>query len=641
MAHARVLPHADRRRGRRCPLAVVAVALGRLVAAQERARRSGSSRPRRRRPWRRRLDRPALRSARRARALRRRPRGAGALVSWQLARRAPLDRPRALAARGWLVVAVLAWLADAFVLPRLYPPFHVALLSARARGAGGRVCSRAAVRARRSGRVRRPRRGRERRVAWTPARRTRGDRRRQPAARARRARAGARSRGAASRRASRRRRRSRTTQSEAIDDRRRRATARRRARSLDWTGQRHRRRHHRRAARRSRLVLRLRAARRRRTSTPRRARRSLRARVLPDAAHVVLGHVDDDGKVHASAPRAWAPATTRRRGPATCAATASAPPRSIRRRCSSSTSIASARMKAEGLGFEYRKEEFAAPELRRSADRRVRDERAARTSRSSSGCTSSSRTSRTCSTPSTRSRRRAASTPTTARSPTADDEVGDDRRRRREAPPRRGLHRERRSRRGVRRSRRPLPRHHRLRGAGAGAAGRRRARGSRAGVVDVPVQTIDLLPTTLAALDVPLPARVRGRDLGALLAGAEARGRARRASRSPRPTTTRCVARGDDRLVCVRKIASCTLFDVRTDPLETRPIGDRSGACTGAPPAHGGASSARTASSRRTRCPRRCGAGCRAIATRPRTSRRSSTTRASTSAARPRAARSG
>ena len=93
------------------------------------------------------------------------------------------------------------------------------------------------------------------------------------------------------------------------------------------------------------------------------------------------------------------------------------------------------------------------------------------------------------------------------------------------------------------------------------------------GVVSAPVQTIDLLPTTLAALDVPLPARVRGRDLGDVLA--------RKASADDQGLAFAetddytLLARGDDRLVCVRKIASCTLFDVRTDPLETRPIADR------------------------------------------------------------------
>ena len=69
----------------------------------------------------------------------------------------------------------------------------------------------------------------------------------------------------------------------------------------------------------------------------------------------------------------------------------------------------------------------------------------------------------------------------------------------------------RRPRRGVRRARRPLPRHHRLRRAGARAARGRRRRASRRARVDAPVQTIDLLPTALSALGVPRPARVRGR----------------------------------------------------------------------------------------------------------------------------------
>ncbi len=106
------------------------------------------------------------------------------------------------------------------------------------------------------------------------------------------------------------------------------------------------------------------------------------------------------------------------------------------------------------------------------------------------------------------------------------------------------------------------------------------APGVAPGVVSVPVQTIDLLPTTLAALDVPLPARVRGRDLGALLtstkAGATSTGGAVDQGLAYAETDDyTLVARGDERLVCVRKIASCTLFDVRTDPLEMRPIVDR------------------------------------------------------------------
>jgi arylsulfatase A-like enzyme len=99
------------------------------------------------------------------------------------------------------------------------------------------------------------------------------------------------------------------------------------------------------------------------------------------------------------------------------------------------------------------------------------------------------------------------------------------------------------------------------------------APGVAPGVIDTPVQTIDLLPTTLAALDVPLPARVRGRDLGPVLARKTPPGDLGLAFAETDDYTL--VARGDERLVCVRKIASCTLFDVRTDPLETQPIADR------------------------------------------------------------------
>jgi len=95
--------------------------------------------------------------------------------------------------------------------------------------------------------------------------------------------------------------------------------------------------------------------------------------------------------------------------------------------------------------------------------------------------------------------------------------------------------------------------------------------------VETPVQTIDLLPTTLAALDVPRPARVRGRDLGRILAGKGAGSAGSDAEGLAFAETDdyTMVARGDDRLVCVRKIASCTLFDVRKDPGEHHPVRDR------------------------------------------------------------------
>jgi arylsulfatase A-like enzyme len=92
-------------------------------------------------------------------------------------------------------------------------------------------------------------------------------------------------------------------------------------------------------------------------------------------------------------------------------------------------------------------------------------------------------------------------------------------------------------------------------------------------VVKTPVQTIDLLPTTLAALDVPIHPRLRGRDLGPSLVGTEAATEQGLAFAETDDYTL--VARGSDRLVCARKIGSCTLYDVARDPHEQHPIGDR------------------------------------------------------------------
>lgn len=92
-------------------------------------------------------------------------------------------------------------------------------------------------------------------------------------------------------------------------------------------------------------------------------------------------------------------------------------------------------------------------------------------------------------------------------------------------------------------------------------------------VVTPPVQTIDLLPTTLAALDVPTPPRLRGRDLGPNIAGLAPANDEGLAFAETDDYTL--VARGADRLVCQRKIASCTLFDVAKDPHEEHAVSDR------------------------------------------------------------------
>ncbi|HEY1146852.1 MAG TPA: sulfatase-like hydrolase/transferase, partial [Allosphingosinicella sp.] len=86
--------------------------------------------------------------------------------------------------------------------------------------------------------------------------------------------------------------------------------------------------------------------------------------------------------------------------------------------------------------------------------------------------------------------------------------------------------------------------------------------------VDVPVQTIDLLPTTLSALGIPRPARLRGRDLGPIIAGkTEDPGLA-----FAETEDMTMVARGPHRLVCARRAAACALYEPKADPHETKDL---------------------------------------------------------------------
>lgn len=96
-------------------------------------------------------------------------------------------------------------------------------------------------------------------------------------------------------------------------------------------------------------------------------------------------------------------------------------------------------------------------------------------------------------------------------------------------------------------------------------------------VVAEPAQTIDLLPTLLASLDIPRPARVRGRDLGPWLVGRPPPGDAGFAFAETDEATL--LAEGPLRLVCARRLGACKLFDVDADPQErvdrSAALGDR------------------------------------------------------------------
>ncbi|HEY8945159.1 MAG TPA: sulfatase-like hydrolase/transferase, partial [Polyangiaceae bacterium] len=84
------------------------------------------------------------------------------------------------------------------------------------------------------------------------------------------------------------------------------------------------------------------------------------------------------------------------------------------------------------------------------------------------------------------------------------------------------------------------------------------------------VSTIDLLPTVLAGLKIPRPPRVRGRDLGPLLAGK----RPEQLGLAHGETDEQALlARGALRLVCARRIGACKLYDLANDPAQTQDAG--------------------------------------------------------------------
>jgi arylsulfatase A-like enzyme/HEAT repeat protein len=93
-------------------------------------------------------------------------------------------------------------------------------------------------------------------------------------------------------------------------------------------------------------------------------------------------------------------------------------------------------------------------------------------------------------------------------------------------------------------------------------------------VITKPVQTIDLLPTVLSALEIPIRPRIRGRDLTTTLAAADA------VSNEPgfafaETDEQAMLAEGTYRLVCLRRVGACQLFDLKTDPTQTQDVSRR------------------------------------------------------------------
>lgn len=96
------------------------------------------------------------------------------------------------------------------------------------------------------------------------------------------------------------------------------------------------------------------------------------------------------------------------------------------------------------------------------------------------------------------------------------------------------------------------------------------APGAQAGhVISQPVQTIDLLPTVLDALNIVVPPRVRGRSLTPLLAGQAPLDQGLAVAETDDYSL---LAEGSERLICQRRSGACRLFDLKDDPKETRDL---------------------------------------------------------------------
>lgn len=79
-----------------------------------------------------------------------------------------------------------------------------------------------------------------------------------------------------------------------------------------------------------------------------------------------------------------------------------------------------------------------------------------------------------------------------------------------------------------------------------------------------PVQTIDLLPTVLSGLGIPIPPRIRGRDLAELLTSGDSSDAPGRAVAETEEYTL--LAEGKFRLICSRRSGACQLYDTSKDP---------------------------------------------------------------------------
>ena len=86
-------------------------------------------------------------------------------------------------------------------------------------------------------------------------------------------------------------------------------------------------------------------------------------------------------------------------------------------------------------------------------------------------------------------------------------------------------------------------------------------------VVDGPVELLDIAPTLLNLLDIPVPVRMRGTDLGPWL-GVPPAPAARLPPAFAEVEDKRMVVDGTDKLLCDLHWGSCAYYDLAADPRE-------------------------------------------------------------------------
>lgn len=87
-----------------------------------------------------------------------------------------------------------------------------------------------------------------------------------------------------------------------------------------------------------------------------------------------------------------------------------------------------------------------------------------------------------------------------------------------------------------------------------------------------PVQTIDLLPTVLDGLQIPIPPRIRGRSLTPLIDASHPLPESEGGRAVAETDDYTMLAQGNHRLLCQRRSGACQLYDTAKDPGQTRDL---------------------------------------------------------------------